>query len=143
MYLTTGRVVSQYLSGTQTRRIGPLVDQHPEPKLEIHPRLADELGIATGDWVTVTTRRMEMTLQALVVQDDPARHRVHPVPLGGRAERATSSRIARSTRAARSRSTRCRRAAWRRRGPPPGWPPPPDKSKGKLLHIVEQDMSKG
>ena len=32
VYLTTGRVVSQYLSGTQTRRIGPLVDQYPEPQ---------------------------------------------------------------------------------------------------------------
>src|SRR5262249_38506790 len=35
--LTTGRVVSQYLSGTQTRRIGGLVDQYPEPLCEIHP----------------------------------------------------------------------------------------------------------
>ena len=32
IYLTTGRVVSQYLSGTQTRRIGALVDQYPEPQ---------------------------------------------------------------------------------------------------------------
>ena len=32
IYLTTGRVVSQYLSGTQTRRIGALVDQYPEPE---------------------------------------------------------------------------------------------------------------
>ena len=31
--------------GTQTRRIGPLVDQYPEPKVEIHPRLARRLGI--------------------------------------------------------------------------------------------------
>ena len=31
LFLTTGRVVSQYLSGTQTRRIGALVDQYPEP----------------------------------------------------------------------------------------------------------------
>jgi assimilatory nitrate reductase catalytic subunit len=67
-YLTTGRVVSQYLSGTQTRRIGALVDQYPEPRLEIHPRLAEELGIRTGDWVTVTTRRAEMTVQATVVR---------------------------------------------------------------------------
>lgn len=35
IYLTTGRVVSQYLSGTQTRRIGALVDMYPEPRLEI------------------------------------------------------------------------------------------------------------
>jgi assimilatory nitrate reductase catalytic subunit len=67
-YLTTGRVVSQYLSGTQTRRIGALVDQYPEPRVEIHPRLADSLGIATDDWVTVATRRGEVTLQALVVR---------------------------------------------------------------------------
>ena len=40
--LTTGRVVSQFLSGTQTRRIGPLVDQYPEPRIEMHPRLAEQ-----------------------------------------------------------------------------------------------------
>jgi len=68
IYLTTGRVVSQYLSGTQTRRIGALVDQYPEPKLEIHPRLAAQHGIAPGDWVTVVSRRTEITLQAMVVR---------------------------------------------------------------------------
>jgi len=67
VYLTTGRVVSQYLSGTQTRRIGPLVDQAPQPRVEIHPRLAAELAVAEGDWVTVETRRSTVTLQALVV----------------------------------------------------------------------------
>ncbi|HEV2448112.1 MAG TPA: molybdopterin oxidoreductase family protein [Candidatus Sulfopaludibacter sp.] len=67
-YLTTGRVVSQYLSGTQTRRIGALVDQYPEPKVEIHPRLAEQHGIRTGDWVTVTSRRTSITLQAMVVR---------------------------------------------------------------------------
>jgi assimilatory nitrate reductase catalytic subunit len=68
VYLTTGRVVSQYLSGTQTRRIGALVDQYPQPRVEIHPRLAKQHGIADNDWVTVTTRRSEMTLQATVVR---------------------------------------------------------------------------
>ncbi len=66
IYLTTGRVVSQFLSGTQTRRIGPLVEQYPEPRLEIHPRLAEKLGIRDGDWATVETRRASMTLRALV-----------------------------------------------------------------------------
>ena len=51
--LTTGRVVSQFLSGTQTRRIGPLVDQYPEPLLEIHPELAARHGLAAGDRVRV------------------------------------------------------------------------------------------
>ena len=68
IWLTTGRVVSQYLSGTQTRRIGALVEQYPEPLCEIHPVLADRLGITNGDRVTVRSRRGEMTLPANVVE---------------------------------------------------------------------------
>jgi assimilatory nitrate reductase catalytic subunit len=68
VYLTTGRVISQYLSGTQTRRIGALVDQYPEPRLELHPKLAERHGIQTGDWVKVTSRRSAIRLQAMVVR---------------------------------------------------------------------------
>jgi assimilatory nitrate reductase catalytic subunit len=67
IFLTTGRVVSQFLSGTQTRRIGPLVDQYPEPRIEIHPKLAARLGVADGDWTTAETRRAAVTLRAMVV----------------------------------------------------------------------------
>jgi assimilatory nitrate reductase catalytic subunit len=67
VWLTTGRVVSQYLSGTQTRRIAALVDQYPEPLCEIHPKLAGTLGIANGDHVTVRSRRGEITVPAAVV----------------------------------------------------------------------------
>ena len=59
--------VSQYLSGTQTRRIAALVDQYPEPLCEMHPHLAERLGIADGDLVTVTSRRGTITLPAHVV----------------------------------------------------------------------------
>ncbi len=65
--LTTGRVISQFLSGTQTRRIGPLVDQYPEPRIEMHPQLAEKLGIKDGDWTTVESRRGDLTLRAQVV----------------------------------------------------------------------------
>ena len=65
--LTTGRVVSQFLSGTQTRRIGPLVDQYPEPRVEIHPKLAAKLGVADGERVRVVSRRGALELAALVV----------------------------------------------------------------------------
>jgi assimilatory nitrate reductase catalytic subunit len=68
VYLTTGRVVSQYLSGTQTRRLGGLVDICPQPKLEIHPQLAARYGISDGDDVIVKTRRAEMILPALVTK---------------------------------------------------------------------------
>ena len=67
LMLTTGRVVSQFLSGTQTRRIGPLVKQYPEPRIELHPQLAAKLGIKDGDWATAETRRGAITLQAHVV----------------------------------------------------------------------------
>jgi assimilatory nitrate reductase catalytic subunit len=67
VYLTTGRVISQYLSGTQTRRIGALVDQYPEPLCEIHPNLAESLGVSDGDLVRLTSRRGSMTAPAKVV----------------------------------------------------------------------------
>jgi assimilatory nitrate reductase catalytic subunit len=66
--LTTGRVISQFLSGTQTRRIGPLIDHYPEPRVELHPRLAEKLGILDGDWTTVESRRGTCTLRAQVVR---------------------------------------------------------------------------
>lgn len=65
--LTTGRVVSQFLSGNQTRRIGPLVAQQPEPFVEMHPKLASRLGVADGQTVRVVSRRGHIELQAKVV----------------------------------------------------------------------------
>src|SRR5262249_41558856 len=52
---------------TQTRRIGPLVDQYPEPLLELHPILAARHGIAAGDWVTIASRRGSLTIRCQVV----------------------------------------------------------------------------
>jgi assimilatory nitrate reductase catalytic subunit len=65
--LTTGRVVSQYLSGTQTRRIGKLVDQYPEPLLEIHPMLAAKYGIRDREIVRVISRRAAAEFPAQLV----------------------------------------------------------------------------
>lgn len=65
--LTTGRVVSQYLSGTQTRRIGGLVDLCPEPYVEIHPTLAAQHAIEDGCPMRVVSRRGEVVLKAKVV----------------------------------------------------------------------------
>ena len=68
LILTTGRVVSQFLSGTQTRRIGPLVKQYPEPRIEMHPILANKLGIKDEEWAVLTSRRGEVNLQVQVVK---------------------------------------------------------------------------
>ncbi|MFI0236205.1 molybdopterin oxidoreductase family protein [Streptomyces sp. NPDC016845] len=56
-YLTTGRVVAQYQSGAQTRRVAELNKAAPTPYVELHPRLAARLGITEGSPVTVTSRR--------------------------------------------------------------------------------------
>jgi assimilatory nitrate reductase catalytic subunit len=66
--LTTGRVVSQYLSGTQTRRIGKLVGLYPEPLVEIHPELAARYNIRQRELVRVVTRRGTAEFPANIVE---------------------------------------------------------------------------
>jgi len=68
LILTSGRVVYQYLSGNQTRRIGFLVQQCPEPYVEIHPETAMKLKINDGERVKVISRRGEGVFPALVVR---------------------------------------------------------------------------
>lgn len=64
--LTTGRVVYHYLSGNQTRRLGFLNSQAPEPWVEIHPKAAARFGVAHDDRVRVRTPRGHMELKAVV-----------------------------------------------------------------------------
>src|SRR5579884_2843852 len=68
LVLTTGRVIYHYLSGNQTRRTPFLKEMAPYPWVEMHEQTAQKLGIKEGDWVTVRTRRGEMTAPALVVR---------------------------------------------------------------------------
>jgi assimilatory nitrate reductase catalytic subunit len=57
LYLTTGRIMQQYQSGNQTRRVRQLVDAAPQAFVEIHPSVASSYGIANGTPVRITTRR--------------------------------------------------------------------------------------
>ncbi|MQY32731.1 Assimilatory nitrate reductase catalytic subunit [Streptomyces sp. RB17] len=66
LLLTTGRVVSQYQSGAQTRRVAELNAAAPGPFVELHPRLAARIGAAEGDPVTVTSRRGRATAPARI-----------------------------------------------------------------------------
>ncbi|MBS0542881.1 MAG: formate dehydrogenase subunit alpha, partial [Proteobacteria bacterium] len=65
LLLTTGRILSQYNVGAQTRRTANVV-WHGEDKLEIHPHDAEERGIEDGDWVGVASRAGETVLRATV-----------------------------------------------------------------------------
>jgi formate dehydrogenase major subunit len=67
LILTTGRVLTQYNVGAQTRRT-PNVKWHDEDRLEIHPHDAEVRGIAQGDWVGVASRAGETVLRANVTE---------------------------------------------------------------------------
>ncbi len=65
LLLTTGRILSQYNVGAQTRRTANSV-WHEEDRLEIHPHDAENRGIRDGDWVKLQSRAGETTLRALI-----------------------------------------------------------------------------
>jgi assimilatory nitrate reductase catalytic subunit len=66
LYLVTGRVLQHYQSGAQTRRVPALAAAQPEPFAELHPALADRLGVADGELVELTTARGTGTVVARV-----------------------------------------------------------------------------
>jgi len=65
LILTTGRILSQYNVGAQTRRTAN-VAWHGEDRLEIHPHDAQDRGIGEGDWVGVASRAGETVLRAQI-----------------------------------------------------------------------------
>jgi len=65
LLLTTGRILSQYNVGAQTRRTAN-VAWHAEDLLEIHPQDAEDRGIRDGDWVRLASRNGETSLRAKV-----------------------------------------------------------------------------
>jgi formate dehydrogenase major subunit len=67
LLLTTGRILSQYNVGAQTRRTDNTA-WHPEDRLEIHPSDAENRGLKDGDWVTLRSRAGETTLRALITE---------------------------------------------------------------------------
>ncbi len=65
LLLTTGRILSQYNVGAQTRRTANVV-WHEEDRLEIHPHDAENRGVRDGDWVKLMSRAGETSLRALI-----------------------------------------------------------------------------
>jgi assimilatory nitrate reductase catalytic subunit len=69
LFLTTGRVLAHYQSGTQTRRIAQLLDAAPEPIAEMHPQLATRHGLTDGAPVVLRTRRGSARFVSRVTED--------------------------------------------------------------------------
>ncbi|ALS62786.1 formate dehydrogenase subunit alpha [Pandoraea norimbergensis] len=65
LILTTGRILSQYNVGAQTRRTDNN-HWHSEDRLELHPHDAEERGVKDGDWVGIQSRAGETVLRAIV-----------------------------------------------------------------------------
>ena len=68
LILTTGRVLSQYNVGAQTRRTEN-VQWHSEDRLEIHPHDAEERGIRQDDWVGIESRSGQTVLRATITEN--------------------------------------------------------------------------
>jgi formate dehydrogenase major subunit len=68
LLLTTGRILSQYNVGAQTRRTEN-VKWHDEDRLEIHPHDAEERGIKHGDWVGISSRAGQTVMHATVTEN--------------------------------------------------------------------------
>lgn len=69
LFFTTGRYKEHYNSGAQTRRVPQLEDAKPVPRVQIHPRLAQELGVLEGQALVLESRRGSVTMSATISRD--------------------------------------------------------------------------
>ncbi len=69
VWLVTGRVLEHYQSGAQTRRVAALNASQPRAYVEIHPTLAQRIGVEGLDDINVTSRRGSMRAQARISKE--------------------------------------------------------------------------
>ncbi|MGY1836866.1 molybdopterin oxidoreductase family protein [Blastococcus sp. SYSU DS0510] len=121
--LTTGRVLAQYQSGTQTRRTRSLQLVAPAPRAELHPDLARRLGIAQDDVVELATRRGRARFHAQVT--DTIRPDVVFVPFHWAGTNALTDAGALDPTSKMPPFKVCAVAVTRVGGPEERFPPPP------------------
>ncbi len=84
LFFITGRYKEHYNSGAQTRNVRKLEAAKPAPRLEMHPRLARRHGVASGNRVTVESRRARVEFVADVTPDIRPDTLFAPFHWGGR-----------------------------------------------------------
>jgi assimilatory nitrate reductase catalytic subunit len=82
-YLTTGRLLRQYQSGTQTRRVASLEQAEPDAIVEMHATLAQRVGVGAGDLVALRTRRGRAVLRVRIAEGIRADTVFAPFHYGG------------------------------------------------------------
>ena len=68
--LITGARIKSFFH-SENRQSGPLRNSHPDPLVEIHPNIAREKGISTGDWVEISGPRGSVRQRAVVTDRVP------------------------------------------------------------------------
>ncbi|MGY4690815.1 assimilatory nitrate reductase catalytic subunit NasC [Salibacterium sp. K-3] len=84
LYLTTGRTMSHYLTGEQTRRSSRLAAREFESYVTVHPDTARDYGVRSGELVTLTSRRGTAVLRCVVSADVRRDTLFAPMHWGGR-----------------------------------------------------------
>ena len=84
LYFTTGRYKEHYNSGAQTRRVDRLTDAKPEPRVELHPRLAQKLGVSEGGPLLIESRRGRVVMRVKISADVRPDTLFAPFHWGGR-----------------------------------------------------------
>ncbi len=84
LYFSTGRYKEHYNSGAQTRHVQALLDAKPEPRVQVHPRLAARLGVCDGDPLLVESRRGSVRFATHVSADIRPDTLFAPFHWGGR-----------------------------------------------------------
>ncbi|MGC4032358.1 MAG: molybdopterin oxidoreductase family protein [Tepidisphaeraceae bacterium] len=69
LFFITGRYREHYNSGTQTRRVAPLTNAKPRPRVQLHPRLAERIGVGDGQQLVVESRRGQFTCEVTITPD--------------------------------------------------------------------------
>jgi assimilatory nitrate reductase catalytic subunit len=69
LFFTTGRYKEHYNTGAQTRRVDQLHDAKPAPRVQIHPRLAQELDVLEGQSLLIESRRGSISMIAVINRD--------------------------------------------------------------------------
>jgi assimilatory nitrate reductase catalytic subunit len=84
LYFTTGRYKEHYNSGAQTRNVSTLLDAKPEPRVQVHPLLAERLEVSDGEQLLVESRRGSVFFSVLVSPDIRPDTLFAPFHWGGR-----------------------------------------------------------
>jgi len=85
LYFTTGRYKEHYNSGAQTRHVAALVEAKPVPRVQVHPRLARDLGVLPGGALVVESRRGRVTFAVEISADVRTDTLFAPFHWGGKA----------------------------------------------------------